>query len=298
MAKSKQHKFTTSNVEDICFPVKKVKIRLASNDDCAYDIVVYPDGYKSGRRVASCANRYELIENTRVFKYFEDLLTGSNIEYSVTYEMVNYAIFTAKYVLKSKDGESLGFEPQKNDVIYPQIKIRHSYNSQAKYAFMFGYYRMICSNGLVIPVEEMKEYNFEVTGKHTKFFHENFAKLNEKLDTFQKKAKTDFGKNIERLCNNTYVEKWEERVEEVLKATGIATDGLGAAKNPAKEGENVRIISEIALKESAQLDMPVSDWLIYNAINAFLFDEKRNVKSDEVRTGTDHRVVSYMLQTA
>lgn len=298
MAKSKQIKLVTTNVDEICFPVKKVKSKLAANDDCTYDIVVYPDEFPKGRRVASCADRYELIENTRVFKYFEQLLKDSKIEYTVTYEMVNFAIFTGKYVLHSKDGESLGYKVSEKDEILPQIKIRHSYNSQAKYAFLFGYFRLICSNGLVIPVEEMKEYNFEVTGKHTKFFHENFAKLEEKLELFRHKANTDFAKNIEILCSNTYVEDFAERIEEVMKATGIATDGLGAAKNKEKEGENVRIVAEIAEMESAKLDMPISDWLIYNAINQFLFNDKRNAKSDEVRTAIDHKVIKYLLETA
>lgn len=299
MAKSKQFKMTTSDVSDLCFPVRKIKTRMAANDDCEYDIVVYPSEYPNGRRVASCAARYELIENSQVFEYFEQLLKNLKIKYEVSYEMVNYAIFTAKFNLLSKGKESLAYQVTPKDKIYPMIKIRHSYNSQAKYAFMFGYFRLVCSNGLVIPVEEMKEYNLEVTGKHTKFFHENFALLEDKLMLFKEKSSGEFLDRIKKMVKKRIPKKTlSTRVEEVFKATGIAADGLGATKKPEKKGENIRAVISIAEYESSKLDMPICDWLLYNAINQFLFNDKRNAKSDEVRTATDHKVMKYLLETA
>ena len=52
---------------------------------------------------------------------------------------------------------------------------------------MLGYYRLVCTNGLVIAVQEMKDFNLQIVGKHT-------------VEAI-KRSLVEFDGMLERFCN-------------------------------------------------------------------------------------------------
>jgi hypothetical protein len=162
--------------------------------------------------------------------------------------------FNANYKINAEP-VSVG---SRNDLIYPVLIVEHSYNGLWKYKLTFGYFRLVCSNGLVVPVEGKEEVNFSITGKHTAKIISSLETLLEKINYFNanmKKYAEKFNIVAER-----WVSKWEERVEAVIEATGVGKRGYE------------QIVQQIE-KESKQLyDGKVNDWLIYNGINYHIFN--------------------------
>ena len=288
--------FKTRDVNDVLFPVEKVEEeRWATDSELSHNVIVYPDAHPKGLKVNSCGEGYNLMDNA-IFVVIMNMLSEAGIEFEVDFECRDFSDFTANFVLKSKNGVSLGAMVTDGDMVTPRLSIRKSYNSKSKYAFMFGFYRLICSNGLVIPVEELKHLNFNYVGKHTNKLDESVATLLKKITTFQDFVASHnvFG-NMRKLANNTHVADFAERIEEVMNATNLSLSGRGRkSKDGDERKENVEKIISIAKRESAQLDQPMNDWLIYNAINNWLYND--NVKTNEERETIDQKVVAYMLQ--
>jgi len=157
-----------------------------------------------------------------------------------------------------------------------------------------GFYRLACSNGLVIPVNEMQKYNLILQGKHTESilhtleeFNNVFANLINDLDT----VKTTITANYEKL-GGTWVKNPEDRIVEVLKATGV-----NVVDNSKLNTVNV-ILDRIALEVnhgSLGYDGKINDWLVYNGINQYINDNNLNIAAPEKRRETDSKVLEYML---
>ena len=277
----------TTDVQELIFPVAKVESPYESSSHTEFDVVVYPEAKPDGYRVASCAKGYNLVDNT-LFLTLRNALLALGVVFEEYYTMEDFSMFTAKFVLKSMNGVDLGFSVGTNDKVYPQISMRKSYNSRIKYAFLFGFFRLICSNGLTIPVMEMKDFNWNYVGKHTEKLNESIATLNEKLNDYLVFAENkNIAERFNNLTKNTYVANYGERVEEVMNATKIAK-GIS--------NKNMNKVLEYIETEASVLGSDVNDWLIYNGINSFLY--KDNVKTDEVRDIKDKEVLSYIMKTA
>lgn len=277
----------TTDVNEMIFPVEKVQSPYESSTDSEFDVVVYPDAKPDGYRVASVADRYNLVDNT-LFLTLRNALLAMGVVFEEYYEMTDFSQFSAKFVLRSMNGVDLGFSVGGNDKVYPQISMRKSYNSRIKYAFLFGFYRLICSNGLTIPVMEMKDFNWNYVGKHTEKLNENIETLGDKLNDYLVFAeKKNIAERFNALTKNTYVADYGDRVEEVMNATKIAK-GIS--------NKNMNKVLEYIESEAKTLNSDVNDWLIYNGINSFLY--KDNVKTDEVRDVKDKEVLKYIMATA
>jgi hypothetical protein len=196
--------------------------------------------------------------------------------------------FHAQYIIKTYKGQDVGIAIGGGvDVIYPTVLVDNSYNGMQQGALTFGYFRMICSNGLVIPLEGKEESNFMIKGKHTKKLSFSFEMLLSKIDLFFE-SQEKMVKKFEVLTDRI-VPTFEERVEEVLSATGTA-----ASK------EQFRTIANTIRKEAKELNTEVTDFLIYNGINAHIFkgedsNGKKSKALPEVKRKQDKKVFSYML---
>lgn len=279
--------FKTTNVMDIIFPVAKLESQYDSNTENEFDIVVYPADKPKGYKVASVADRYNLVDN-QIFADLRKKLVSLNVEFEENYEMSDYSVFVGNIVLKKMNGKNLGFSVGENDLVYPKIILRKSYNSRIKYAFMFGFFRLICKNGLTIPVPEMKHFNFNYIGKHTAKLSESISKLELKINEYIDFAENkNIGERFNAMTKNTYIANYGERVEAVMTANKIAL-GIG--------NKNLNIVLNTIEMEAKILNSPVNDWLIYNGINSLIY--KHNVKTDEVREVMDREVLNYILKTS
>lgn len=268
-----------TNLENIVFPVRKEKVSdyigIAANRDYDHLVIATIDG--QDRLLTACSKRYELVPNVEIFPAIEAELNAAGVKFNADYDMWNFARFQASYEILDNDLSIT----DGGDVIRPQIKISHSYNRSTKYTITFGYYRLICSNGLTIPVEH--EQNYTVVGMHTQAILGSIGKLFNNLAAFLDSSK-EVTKSFEVL-GDTWIPNWVDRLETVMDATGI------------KKGQD-DIMSIIRSESNTLYDGKVNDWLIYNGINqGYIFNNDINKKMPDVREKLDQKVFEHILVT-
>lgn len=274
------------SLNDILFPVEKVEVTdYDCNSDYAYDIFAYINGKKL--RVNTCSDRYALVPNDEIFPPICKILTKNNIKFSEKYMHMNHARFYAEFTIEDH-AFKVGNNP--NDMVKPMLKVQHSYNGLTEYEITFGYYRLVCSNGLVIPVKEKSEYNIRLNGKHTQAIHASLKKLNDTIQFFLQQGKKPMA-NFNVLYD-TWVEKWEDRVIEVMNASKITIIDNSKFKT-------MDYVKGIVNTEANNLTKgKVNEWLIYNAINQYINNNKLNVASPKQRIDKDSAVMKFFLTDA
>ena len=280
-----------TTLNEILFPVWVEDEELKANPEYSKRVVGIIGSEKWV--LNQCSPRYELVPNEKVFPNIENVLNNAGIKFSSSYAHINHARFYADYRLFD---DRLAFTmPGTNDKIYPQLNVDHSYNGLVKYKIRLGYYRLVCTNGLVIPVEEMKEFNLEIDGKHTATILKSFETLNEMLNRLTNaqivlKAIT----NHFEIMGGKMVVNPADRVEEVLKAVKIPI-----VDN--KKLNTIEAITNIATMEANDKSLgyngKLNEWLVYNAINQYIHDENRTIAPPDKQRTLDQKVLEYMLET-
>jgi len=242
-----------------------------------------------------CSPIYELVPNEMIFPKVEEILKQHNIAYSVQYTHTHNARFYGNFVIE--DPRFAYKMNGTNDVIKFIWNFQHSYNGLTKYKGIAGFYRLICTNGLVVPVEEMNDYNLCVQGKHTaSILHslDNFADILVNVTNNLGEVKTSIVKKYE-LLGGRWLNAPEDRVKEVLEANKIAL--IENAKFNTMNDITGRIMAE-ANQSGLGYNGRVNDWLVYNGINQYINDDTRNIAAPEKRRETDSKVLEYMLEYA
>lgn len=279
--------------EELYFPVEMRDEPMDSNSEYSKLIVGVIDGRE--KKLNQCSPIYELIPNEDIFPSIESVLDNNDIEYTVEYRQIADVRFYADYVLTDKD---LAYTMKgTNDKIQPMLRVQHSYNGMTKYKIIFGYFRLVCSNGMVVAVEEMKDYNLVINGKHTAQIIESFSKLDVMLNHFAQNKEV-IGLAItgkyEKL-GGSWVAKPEDRLKEILNV----------AKISAVENNKFNTVNDImsrimveANNDTLGYDGKVNDFLIYNGINQYINDDSRYATAPETRIDKDSKVFEFMLETA
>ncbi len=296
--KAKREGLKTCTLDEIMFPVENIRqTNFACNSDYTNDIFGYiPDMDKgisfrpqvthTKTRLNTCSGNYKLVSNAEIFLPVRELLYDKKIKFTETYMQKNNARFYGQF---SIDENSYLINGNPDDKIYPMLRVQHSYNGLTRYAISFGYYRLVCTNGLTIPAKEMQDFNKSEGGKHTIQIEKSLKKLNTELNKFIDQS-DKFLHNFDVLAQKEYTEvlKWENRLKEVMAATKIS---LG---NNPENGWNY--LKEIVTRESMDFYGGVTnDFLIYNALNQFTYDNKLNTIVPEKREEIDRKVLIHML---
>jgi len=286
-----------TSLDEILFPVEMIDTEMACNTEYSRQIIGVIDDNEFLLNV--CSPRYELVKNEDIFPNIETILNANNIDFDVEYKHINNVRFYADYVITDK---RLSYTiTGTNDKIQPKLMVQHSYNGLTKYRIMFGYFRLVCSNGLVIPLEEMDEYNLSIVGKHTASINNSFHELDNMLKFFVNNGRQiilDTTLKFESLAANIYtggsaILDVKERIEEVLKASKIT-----AISNKSFDTVNSifnTITEELEKPEMSDYNKEMNDWLIYNGINAYIHNDDLNVMIPEVRIEKDSKVLETML---
>lgn len=302
-----------TTLDQMLFPVVKAPVlstsgikTLASN---AYGIYGDIDRNGDPYLLNTCTDIYELLPNEDLFPRIEQILKENGIPFTVQYRMIDHTRFYADYAIKT-GSVTVG---DKKDEIFPLIRVEHSYNGLLSYKMYFGYFRMICSNGLVIPVADKETTNLVVKGKHTKKILESLNRLIDKIDFFSKNHKK-FVMPFEIMAD-TWVSNWEERVLEVATATAVGLRGVKAIFEKGEDKKNTetilgyegQIIERISY-EAGKLygnGGSVNEWLIYNGFNYHIFNATTKATEDkasreydtayELRVDQDRKVLKEIL---
>lgn len=280
-------------LKDILFPVEVREEEMASNKEYSYRVVgqINDEDFLLNQ----CSDVYKLIPNDEIFPNVEQVLDANGIEYEVEYKHINNVRFYADYKITDK---RYAYKLKgTNDLICPMLRVQHSYNGLTKYRIIFGYFRFICENGMVVPVEELKRYNLVIIGKHTEAIKKSFIKLNQMLVYFCAEAAEIVGSVTAKyeILNSRVVTSLEDRLTGVLEATGITA--VANAKFNTIQDITGRIMKE-ANTVGLGYNGRVTDWLIYNGINQYINDDSRNIVVPEKRQETDSKVFEYMLAHA
>jgi len=287
--KAKRQGLKSCNLNDIMFPVENVKqTEFACNSDYTNDIFGYLGadveqgimGVKT--RLNTCSDRYKLVTNAEVFLPVRELLQGKGIDFTETYMQKDNARFYGQF---SIDANPFHVNGNPKDEIYPMLRVQHSYNGLTKYLISFGYYRLVCTNGLTIPVKEMNEFNMGIGGKHTISIETAMKKLSVHLNMFIDQS-SNFLHNFDVLAQKEVL-NWEDRLKEVMTATKIS---MGNNPETTKD-----YFAEIINREMDYYGGVTNDFLIYNALNQYVNDNKLNTIVPEKRQEIDRNVLIHML---
>ena len=284
---------TICSLNDLTFPVELIDNPNKTNRE--YSKIV--TGVIGGEEwdLNYCSPIYELVPNEMIFPKVEEIFHNHNIPFSVQYSHTNHARFYGNYIIEDP---RFGYMMKgTNDMIKFIWNFQHSYNGLTKYKGICGFYRVVCTNGLTVPVEEMKEYNLVLEGKHTASIIrslEEFSQILVNLTSNLGQVKTAITAKYEML-GGRWVATPEDRIKEVLQASKIAL--IENAKFNTLLDIKDRVMSE-ANKVGLGYNGRVNDWLIYNGINQYINDDNRNIAAPEKRRETDSNVLEYMLEYA
>jgi len=258
------------------FPVEKVPVE----DICpGYEhpsginhaiVVTQPDGLK--RVVQYCSEIYHLVPNEEVIPPFEaEISRFFKIEKVIRAH--RYARFYVDFILKEKS-----ILIAKNDTIFPKVRLVNSYDGSIRYQFLIGFWRMVCSNGMMgYEYEGIKSMHTPKLGKET-----SYETVMEMTSTFMAEA-SDIAE-VYRELNDQPVKDWIMRIEEVTEETDF----------PSSLQEDVTARMQLEL-DSPDVD-EATDWVIYNAFNYQLNHNEGLKAKESKREVFDKQVLDYLLK--
>jgi len=264
---------------DIYFPVRKVPIEdimpgydHPSGIDHAI-IVTLPDGIE--RVVQYCSKIYELVPNVDIIPPFEEAFSKYyKVEKNI--RMDRWARFYVDFVIK-EHGVQVG--PTK-DLIFPKVTLINSYDGSIKYNFMAGFFRLICTNGMMIKEGEVKQIKAMHTPKIGK--DTSYGAIMEMVSEFI--AKVDDTTEVYHELQDQNVDDWLMRIEEVTESTSF----------PSTLQEDVAARMGLELDSGEGL-LP-TDWIVYNAFN-YQLNHNEGLRAKQNKKDTmDQEVLEYLLK--
>lgn len=270
---------TNKKLEKLLYPVSKVPLSeilpdYNFNRQQAYAIVV--DTPKGKKVVNTCSSQYHLVPNKQIIEPLLETLEGYNIDFLVTNRMDSrFSLDVLLHDIKMDVG--------KKDPIVPKLRMYNSYDGRLKYQFHMGFFRMICSNGMVVPVEGFEDKNVFLKMRHTPSLGSYVEKnaIIDMIESFKEHSKEFTAPLIE--LSKSKVGNIEERVKEVINNT----------KFPTRKIEDVMDRIQV---EMGELKSPVAtDWLIYNGFN-YQLNHNSEIKTEAAKKEKiDQQVLSYLL---
>lgn len=278
-------------LSSILFPVQKVEtssilpVGFATHSDNSHAIVATLED-NSHRVLNFCSSRYALVPNSIAIVPAIEKIKAAGLQHKMSVNHVDHRKFYVNIDFM-EHAHSVG---ESKDLIFPRVKITHSYDGTLKYGFTFGWFRLVCSNGLVIPVKEKEAQNINVVGKHTNLINHNISLFFEKLTYFLNNA-TLIKKNFEVLADRAVLNP-ADRIEEVLRATQF----IKKEEKTDRDNALIEYVERIVTMEAEKLSYTnVNDWLIYNGINHLIHNEELSSKHPEFRSAEDRKVFDFIL---
>jgi hypothetical protein len=291
MAKTKTGT-TNCSLTDLCFPVELRDNERKTNREYSKVVTGIINGEETDLNY--CSPVYELVPNEMIFPKVEEIFKRQGIAFSADYSHTQNARFYGNYIIEDS---RFGYKMKgTNDVIKFIWNFQHSYNGLTKYKGIAGFYRLVCTNGLTVPVQEMKEYNLVLEGKHTSSILHSLEQFNQILLNVTNnlgEVKTAIVQKYE-LLGGRWVANPKDRITEVLNASKIA---IIDNSNFNTLNSITNLIMSEAQKVGLGYNGKVNDWLIYNGINQYIYDE-RTIAAPEKRRETDSKVLEFMLEYA
>jgi len=264
---------------NIFLPVTKVPVDQLLNGDFEYPsgishaiVVEKLDGKQ--KIVQYCSEDYHLLENSFIIPKFEEEFSKF-FNFERKDRIRDYSKFYIDFILKDKK-----FGVMEKDDIFPKVRVINSYDSSMRFKYQVGFHRLVCTNGLSIPIDDFKELKFLHTPALGK--EESFEEVMKMTSEFLAES-SDIAEIYYEL-SDTKVKNWEYRLEEVIEETDF----------PVTLFDEAKFILE---KELSQLKPKngVNDWLVYNSLNYILNHSDSFMAKQDKKDKIDQEILSYLI---
>lgn len=231
-------------------------------------LVETPQGPKV---VNFCSKNYALVKNQDlIIPVLEKLQENHNVEVKASHS--DFSKFYVDFIIKDQVHKL-----QKDD-IFPRMRLYNSYDGSMRYSFGFGFYRLVCENGMSVPVSRTNRIKL----MHTPAIANGAAVVQTMsiLDKFLSEAKNLLG-GYKPLFDKKL--NWGEaiaRIEEAIEETNYPKSLVEPAT--------------IRLKQEVDMKLPLNDYLVYNALNYALYNNDSKQKLHK-RDKDDLEVLTYLL---
>ena len=205
--------------------------------------------------------------------------------------------------VKKNDGVSFGLEVinhdeslaiKKDDLIFPRIYVTNSYNAEESWMAQIGYFRMICSNGLIAL--EDGERSFKVKASHSAKNLELADRFAEEVDYFITNKKV-IAERYKPLMEQVPKKDLRDEVINVLSKSNLISIPKGKKDREEKLNSNEwvnRVLNTISSEMSELKYKSANKFLIYNAVNKNLWDNEFNSRNERNRRQTDEKVLAIL----
>lgn len=141
-----QNSSSTESLKKLFAPVSKVELSSIlpgktfprANDHAILD--------QHGNILSFCSSTYNLRENQTLYSPLEQMMNEQKIPFDRKIKIVEGTKFYVDYIIRDRV-KSLTV----NDIL-PKFSVWNSYDGTLKTVLKFGFYRVVCSNGLTRPV--------------------------------------------------------------------------------------------------------------------------------------------------
>lgn len=232
-----------------------------------------------------CSSRYNLVKNVIVFKPVEDYLKERKIDYIRKVKIINKSKFYVDYIIKQRK------ETDSVKGIFPKISIWNSYDGGSIMRYEFGFYRLVCSNGLTVPDGDVTQKSF----KHSKI--EKIVK-GDVINTLMEiknfiDNSSDVVENFEKLAKIKVTKKKisviGERIGLSKKIIQCAEERYDLEANPGIEYLNEH--GEVVKHNGSEKNL----FLVYNALNYGIYNT--NLKElPEKKLEKDKKLINFLLK--
>lgn len=263
--------------------VTKVEIGKVFNFDAIRSLshMVFVDHPKKGKLlVNNCSPDFSLIPLKEWLVPFEAYL-DKLFDFEVKYSHSNYAHFNICYKIQ------IPSQIVKKDMVLPTINVTYGYDSSSFCQVTGGLFRLICSNGLTVPVRGAEGINESIKLRRRHVGSFDSQALLDHLVSCVDLITEQFPAYIKQaeVLGDRYIQNVEQRFEEVIAATGYPTRMVDQAKG--------RYHFE---KEMYYPDLPDNDWLVYNGLNYPLSNNWDTLRMrPEGRVKLDEKVFSWIM---
>lgn len=266
-------------LQEILFDVKKVETKsilpmYATNSENEFAIIgKFKDN--SEKILNFCAERYTLMDNSRIYPELEKLFTSnqSTKDFTRIVRSKEDALFDVNYSFPKVKG----LVGNSKDGLIAGANIGNSYNGKRVLTGSIFANRLVCTNGLwgVGSILDVKNRHTDIVEVAVQRL---FIEILESINTFSRQIE-----QFNLLASSTVLD-WQSKTIEIAEKTGIKkfhADAISIIKNESNEFYGG----------------VVNDWLIYNGLNQIITKDVYNKKTTEVRQSIDKKLYANILAT-
>ena len=202
-----------------------------------------------------CSEVYSPKLNYEIFPQVEQGLTAAGIEFRKKIKIIGNAKFYVDYIIMERM-KTISV----NDV-FPKLSIWNSYDGVIKFRKEFGFYKLICSNGLCRPTEKHSSVSF----KHTK---NNNISIGNEIEKIAKDFIVDSKNDMKIFDRMNHKPATDKTVLQLAEETGLSLHVKQAALDRFKLETSGKLQYLNEHNETVISNgVPKTMFAVYNALN-------------------------------